>query len=204
MDLLRLERELKKRCSYPYNWGRKQADNWDIKTNFIYTTYSFSSLKDKCSNLSEKLRNYAYNRWLNFWSAQGVEYIFSSHKNVIANENKKDKLVDFTIDTISFDHKTSVFPKGFNNSFEYAKNNTKELITWLYENQSQQGRKHLKSRLFVVLFDSTKQQHWKLKSEILMLKKKIDIYISNFNKNNLLQFSFENETVFSDIIWVIR
>jgi len=51
---------------------------------------------------------------------------------VIANKNAYDKLVDFTIDNIPFDHKTSIFPKGFYNSYEYARANEKELIEWLF------------------------------------------------------------------------
>lgn len=47
MDLVRLENELKKRWKYPYRWGRKQSNNWDRMTNFIYKTYSFELLLKK-------------------------------------------------------------------------------------------------------------------------------------------------------------
>ena len=56
---------------------------------------------------------------------------------------------------------------------DYAKNNPAELIQWLYSNQSQEGRKHLKNRLFLVLVDKNKE-HWKLKAEISLLKKEKD------------------------------
>jgi hypothetical protein len=97
-------------------------------------------------------------------------------------------LVDFTIKGISFDHKTSVFPKGFGKSISYAKDNPKELIEWLYENQSQEQRKHLKNRLFVVLFSSD-GEHWKLKSEILWLEKIILEYLRNFDENKLIKIN---------------
>lgn len=201
MDLERVERELKKRLPYPYRWGRKQSNSWDSDTNFIYRTYSFESLLRKTAPLNQELRDYALNRWYNFWSAMAVEDIFASHSNIIANKNVYDKLVDFTIDHIPFDHKTSIFPKGFNQSYEYAINNEKELIQWLYENQSQQGRKHLKNRLFIVLYDSN-NQHWKMKSEIMKLKKSIDLYVNNFSTKHLHTFDFGEGKVYSDILWI--
>lgn len=203
MDLPRVERELKKRLAYPYKWGRKQSNSWDSDTNFIYQTYSFESLLRKTENFSQELRDYALNRWYNFWSAMAAEDIFASHSNVIANKNSCDKLVDFTINNIPFDHKTSVFPKGFNQSYEYARNNEKELIQWLYDNQSQQDRKHLENRLFIIMFDNA-NQHWKMKSEIMTLKKEIDLYVDNFNESNLYEFDFGNGKVYSSLLWITK
>ena len=85
---------------------------------------------------------------------------------------------------------------------KYLKQNKKELITWLYENQSQEGRKHLKNRLFIVLYDNNTQQHWKMKAEIMLLKTNIDNYVVNFSKQNLVELDFGNGTVFTDIIWI--
>lgn len=201
MDLERVERELKKRWSFPYQWGRRQADDWDKKTNFIYTTYSFKKLLAQVANHTVSLQNYAMNRWYNYWSAMAVEAIFTSHDSVQANINKYDKKVDFTINTISFDHKTTVFPKGFNKSMDYAMAHKRELIQWLYENQSQQGRKHLANRLFIVLL-ANDAQHWKLKAEVMLLKQVIMNYLQSFNKENLEVFDFGEGQVFSDIIWL--
>ena len=203
MDLQRVENELKKRLSYPYRWGRKQSDDWDRLTNFIYCTYSVKALLKKTGQFSQELRDYAFNRWYNFWSAMAVEYIFATHSNVEPNKNAYDKLVDFKIDNIPFDHKTSVFPKGYGKSIDYALRNKKDLIEWLYENQSQQGRKHLKNRLFVVLYDSN-GQHWKLKAEISLLKAAIDQYCENFKKASLVTLDFGESKVFSDTILIIK
>ncbi len=204
MDLERVERELKKRLVYPYKWGKKQDNSWDYKTNFIYQTYSVNKLIERTQNFDQALTDYAFNRWYNFWSAMAVENIFCSENNVFANKNKFDKLVDFTINDIPFDHKTSIYPRGFNKSIDYAKQNEQELINWLYQNQSQQGRKHLKNRLFIVLYDGQTHQHWKMKSDIMLLKTKIDEYISSFNKSNLFEFDFGDGEVLSDIIWIER
>lgn len=203
MYLQRVERELKKRLLYEYKWGRKQSNSWDNDTNFIYQTYSFESLLKKTNHFNQELKDYAFNRWYNFWSAMAAEDIFASQENVIANKNSYDKLVDFTIDGIPFDHKTSIFPKGFNKSYEYARQNEEELIQWLYDNQSQQGRKHLKNRLFIILYDQN-HQHWKMKSEIMALKKEIDLYVNNFSYNNLYEFDFGDGKVYSDILWITK
>ena len=201
MDLLRVENELKKRLAYPYKWGRKQSDDWDAKTSFIYTTYSFEKLLEKTTSFDEEVRNYALNRWYNFWSAEAVENLFSLHEKVTPNINKFDKLIDFTINTTCFDHKTTVFPICFNQTVAYAKNNPAELIQWLYLNQSQESRKHLKNRLFIVLVEKNKE-HWKLKAEIKLLKSEIDTYVKNFNSEKLFQLNLENNTILSDLIWV--
>jgi hypothetical protein len=201
MDFIRLEIQLKERLSFPYFWGRKQSNEWDAKTNFIYSTYTFGKLVEITAHFTNDEKNYSFNRWYNFWSAMAVEKLFSLHKKVVPNVNKYDKLVDFSINNISFDHKTSVYPKGFNKPFEYAKQNPAELITWLYLNQSQDGRKHLENRLFIVLYDKN-GDHWKLKSEIGFIKKQIDNYVEHFNENNLISITIENRKIISDIIWI--
>jgi len=203
MDLQRLENELKKRLPYPYRWGRKQTNDWDKLTNFIYKTYSFEALLKKTQHFNQNIKDYTFNRWFNFWSAMAVEYIFAIHNNVEPNKNSYDKLVDFKINNIPFDHKTSVFPKGYGKSIDYALKNKKDLIEWLYENQSQQGRKHLKNRLFVVLYCSS-GQHWKLKAEIFLLKAEIDKYCENFNTESLISLDYGESKIFSDIIFVLN
>ena len=66
MNLQSLESELKKRLDFPYTWGRKQSDEWDRKTKFIYHIQDFESLENQCKDFDNELRNYAFNRWLNF------------------------------------------------------------------------------------------------------------------------------------------
>ena len=204
MDLQRIEIELKKRLAYPYSWGRIQSNSLDYHTNFIYKTYSFEALLKLTENFNNPLKNYAYNRWYNFWSAKAVEYIFTTHNNVVANKNAYHKYIDFSINQIPFDHKTSKFPNGFKHSIDYAKDHQKELIFWLYKNQSQQQRKHLKNRLFIVLYDGISKQHWKLKAEIMHLKLEIDKYVTDFSENNLYKFDFGQGDVLSDIIWLVK
>lgn len=209
-SLVEIEIELKKRLTHQYIWGQKQNDNFDKQTNFIYHTFYFEELlkeidlRFKTNKDYELYFNYAINRWYNFWSAYAVENIFCSLPNVKPALDSKDRLVDFTIDGVSFDHKTSIFPKNFPYKIDEAIKRTDELIKWLYTNQSQQQRKHLKNRLFIVLY-SKDDEHWKLKSEIMWLKERIEKYMIGFNPDYLLKFKFEKEKeTLSDVIWAIK
>jgi hypothetical protein len=210
VNLDQIETELKKRLTYPYKWGRKQNDQFDKLTNFIYSTFLFDDVikeinrRFKNDQDRKNISNYALNRWYNFWSAQAVEKIFCSLPNVKPALDSKDRLVDFTIDGVKFDHKTSVFPKNFPYQIKEAVKKTDELIKWLYKNQSQQQRKHLMNRLFVVLY-SPDGEHWKLKSEISWLKERIEKYMEGFNPNYLLKFQLENnQYTLSDVIWLVK
>jgi hypothetical protein len=208
--LIQIEKELKKRLTYPYKWGRKQNDHFDKLTNFVYHIPTFNETLKEIENRFRKdkehgnISNYALNRWYNFWSAQAVEKIFCSLPNVKPAIDEKDRLVDFTIDGVTFDHKTSVFPKNFPYNIDEAIKKTDELIKWLYKHQSQQQRKHLKNRLFIVLYSST-GEHWKLKAEISWLKERIEKYMKGFNPHYLLKFQLEkNQVTLADVIWVIK
>ena len=209
-DLVQIEKELKKRLVYPYKWGRKQNDQFDKLTNFVYRISSFEEvlkeieIRFKKDKEHQNIANYALNRWYNFWSAQAVEKIFCSLPNVKPALDEKDRLVDFTIDGVTFDHKTSIFPKNFPHPINEAIKKTDELIKWLYKNQSQQQRKHLKNRLFIVLYSSD-GEHWKLKAEISWLKERIEQYMEGFNPYYLLKFQLEkNQETISDVIWAIK
>ncbi|OGS73914.1 MAG: hypothetical protein A3F91_14085 [Flavobacteria bacterium RIFCSPLOWO2_12_FULL_35_11] len=211
MNYLLLEEELKKRTKLDYFWGRKQDDEFDKQTNFIYKTASFEALletieidfKDKPKY--KDLKNYALNRWFNFWSAKGFENIFCENENVRPHLDSFNKFTDFYIQNIPFDHKTTVFPNRFGKSVPYGILHKSELIAWLYENQSQQQRKHHKNRLFIVLVNYQEEDgHWKLKSEIGWLKEIISAYLLNFDQTKLHSFTFENKTVYADIIWAIK
>lgn len=197
-----LESELKKRLDFPYNWGRKQSDDWDRQTKFIYQTQNFESLENQCKNFDNALKNYAFNRWLNFWSAKAIEQIFTNHPSVRKEDNPFSKTVDFYISEIPFDHKSSIFPKQFGKSFDYAINHKKELIEWLYQNQSQQGRKHLENRLFIVFFDEKNNEHWKLKTELTLIQENIEDYLCNFSGDSLVSLNLDLREILSDIIWI--
>ncbi len=201
VNLAALESELKKRLDAPYTpWGRKQADKWDRETNFIYSASKWADLQRRIKNMPPEQRNYATNRWFNFWSAMGVEAIFCSLPGVAAAKNPRDRLVDFSIQGLKFDHKTSVFPKGYRYGPRYAAEHPEHLAAWLYQNQSRQRRFHQANRLFIILYDS-QGQHWKLRAELSTIKQVVEQYISKFSAAKLIRLNLNANEVLTDIIW---
>lgn len=210
LDLNYIEYQLQQRLAYPYQWGKKQNDEWDAYTNFIYrfsdweaVVVAMKATVDAYNLDKRELFNYAANRWFNFWSAMAVEQIFTEIEGVTPSLNHKDRLVDFNLRGIDFDHKTSVFPKGFKQTLYYSKKHHEELLYWFYKHQSQQQRQHFENRLFVVTY-AEDGEHWKLKAEISLLKQCIQKYVSTFDASKLIKLQFKEKEAFSDIIWVVK
>ncbi len=211
LNLQNIEMELKKRHQYSYKWFRKQNDQWDRYTHFIYQIPNWEALVRKIAIVAEsqeadkqQIFQYAANRWYNFWSAQAVEQIFAEIDGIELVSETKDSEKDFYLFGIPFDHKTSVFPKQFEKSYEYAQSHKTELIEWLYKNQSTQKRHHFKNRLFIVAYDRN-GEHWKLKAEISLLKKSIQKYVASFRPEQIHSFTLaDGQTTLSDIIWISK
>lgn len=200
-----IEAQLRQRVAHypPAAWGRKQNDAWDKQTNFIYHTLSWADLNKAISLLEKPVADYAINRWFNFWSAQAVERIFCALPGVKANTNQYDRLVDFSIQGINFDHKTSVFPQKYSYPLAFAQNHKAHLIRWLYNSQSRQQRYHAANRLFIILYASN-GEHWQLRAEITGLQQIIAAYIADFNPSKLLNLTITESQVLSDIIWFVK
>ncbi|WP_338791462.1 hypothetical protein [Bernardetia sp. MNP-M8] len=151
------------------------------------------------------MRIYALNRWYNFWSAKGIEYIFCNYPNVKPHSDPYHHYIDFWIDEIAFDHKTSVFPKKYNQTIEFAKKNPTDLLKWLYKNQSKQKRFHLQNRLFLILCEK-EGNHQKLKSEIDFIQPIIEDYLQHFDFEKLKKLEFNTKkgikTAYSDCIFI--
>lgn len=212
MDLSHIEVELKQRWAYPYVWGRVQNDRFDAQTRFVYRIPQFETLlkqiERRFGGASDDERdayfNYALNRWYNFWSARAIEEMCCTLDRVTPASNPRHRQVDFTIDGLPFDHKTSVFPQGFGRDLNYAVNHPAELIRWFYRRQSQQQRHHLANRLFLVLF-AFNGQHWKLRAELGWLRTIVQDYVATFDAARLHRFDFgAGQETLADIIWAIR
>lgn len=189
-----------------YKWGRKQSDDWDKKTRFIYKQWRYERMEETLQELfpeDNAAKNYARARWYNFWSAMSVEAIFGESDRVVPAENQKDRLKDFFIDGIPFDHKTTVFPYAFDQPVHVARESPIDLITWLYKNQSQQGRMHWGNRLFLVMHNR-RGDNWKLKGRINWLQGLIHQYLRDFKKEQLTEIKAPNgASVLSDVLWCV-
>ncbi len=207
--LKQIETELKKRWVYPYQWGKIQNNQDDTLTRLVYDVLYF---EDVLAELERKLNkhpqqtqlfNYALNRWYNFWSAKAIEQIFAQSQWVKPNPEPKDKLKDFELRGIPFDHKSTVFPKAYPYNIEQTLEQPIHLIEWLYQHQSQEQRQHYSNRLFVVFYE-VNQNHWKLKAEITWLKTVIESYLKNFTFERLKTFQFAKDHLTqADIIWAV-
>jgi uncharacterized protein YifE (UPF0438 family) len=118
-------------------------------------------------------------------------------------KNDKDREKDFYINGVAFDHKTSVFPRGFRRNLDYAVENPKELAKWLYINQSKEQRFHAKNRLFVVLHKQD-GQHWQLKAELGWIKKLVDNYLDKYSEENLISLKHSKGVLKTDILFGVR
>jgi hypothetical protein len=210
MNIQEREQELRRRLAYPYQWGGVQNNRRDRATDFVYETPRFEDFLGRVRHRFEgnpqydAWFNYALNRWYNYWSAKAVEEIFCALERVTPAKDDKDRLVDFKIGRTRFDHKTSIFPVGFGHSLGYARNHPTELIEWLYNNQSQERRRHLKNRLFIILY-AHDGQHWRLKAEITWLRTLIQAYVRDFQLSRVYRFSFDSKaTTLADIIWAVK
>lgn len=209
MDII--EAELQHRLRYKYIWYRRQNDRWDGYSNFIYRIVEWKKLIPrieetiKIKNLNkEEFFYYAINRWYNYWSACAVEQIFTDFKGVIAEKNTKNKTIDFSFFGKNVDHKTSVFPRGFGKSLAYAQQFPEAFLLWLYRNQSQEQRKHMENRMFLIVY-AKNGAHWKLKAEISWLKDVISTYVTTFDDSKFYQLQLlPNKITSAGLIWAVK
>ena len=157
----------------------------------------------------DELGHYASNRWYNFWSAKPIEEMFCSFPGVIAHRDEKNILTDFYIDGTSFDHKSSILPKWYKSKLnceeklDYAMKHPNDLIRWLYDKQSNTGRRHFDNKLDIVFYHLS-DYDWKLKCELSWIYGVISNYMKRFNRSSLKQIDFGNgNKPLSDIIWAI-
>ncbi|MBC7447323.1 MAG: hypothetical protein H7330_04635 [Hymenobacteraceae bacterium] len=208
MTIAELQAELRARHALPYRWGQGQNDAFDRRTRFIYEVKTWDGLLARLAPLAGEpdfaaLRDYAANRWYNFWSARAVEYFFSESPRVRPAPNARDRLRDFTLDGIAFDHKTTVWPRAYGGSLAAARADPAPLLQWLYANQSQQSRHHLENRLFVVLY-ADDGAHWQLKAELERLRTAVRQFLV---APQLLRLPLETpngrRVVTSAVIWLV-
>jgi hypothetical protein len=130
----------------------KQNDLLDRKTKFIYDVMDFKTLQSMCNRMlsKEEDRLYAYHRWFNLNISTYCEEVFCKY-GAVKVENKKDKEKDIYINDIPFDVKVTNYPSTASEEFDLdSEVGRKDLATWLYNNQSKEGRQHFKNRIFIV------------------------------------------------------
>ncbi len=203
---MNIEQDLKKAIEIiPVNWGM-QNNSFDKSTNFIYKTETL----EECLNQIETTgvdKNYALHRWYNYKTSIICESIFCEF-GAVAEKDKYNHDVDIYIDNVPFDVKVTVYPAALKDRpYDLAKRDGKNsLIDWYYQNQSQQNRKQLLNRLYVVCDASTPHERLCLKSDFELMREKIGNFMRYIREKgvNNISITDNNQTyqLKSEIIYI--
>lgn len=202
----KLETDLKK-CIELISADWKMQNNIDDqKTNFIYKAGTL----EECLYLIDKNQvnqDYALHRWYNYMTSVYCEYLFCDY-GAIHEKDIYNHDVDIYINGTPFDVKLTVYPaklneRPFNLNKRLGRN---QMIKWYYLNQSQQSRKQLLNRLYVVCDGKNNYECLKMKSDFSLLRKKIKSFMEYVNINGLNEIKIiDNQiayTLKSDIILI--
>ena len=201
-----LEKDLRDCLSMISNDWDMQNDFNDKKTNFIYST---KSLKEclHLINFHKVDKDYTLHRWYNYMTSVYCEYLFCEY-GAIHEQDKCNHDVDIYINEIPFDVKLTIYPaklsnRPYNLKTRKGKN---QLIQWYYSNQSQQARKQLLNRIYIVCDGNTPYECLKMKSDFNILKKKIKQFMEYSIKNGFNKLSIKDDNkeyiLYSDIIYI--
>jgi len=189
------EQDIQRALDYIGEHWQKQNDELDRLTKFVYEIDNLDFIIKICENKSIDL-NYCLHRWYNFQCARYHEFLFCKN-GAIKESDSRHKTIDFYINDIAFDLKTSVYPKKFRQNLDLSKRKNKnELIVWLYQNQSSEGRQHFDNRLFLVCEDL------KSKSNFPLIEKKIITFLDYTSQFGFNRIEINNNLIFSDIICI--
>jgi hypothetical protein len=167
-------------------WGRVQNDAWDGLCQFIFHLRTAQSVRQRAEEVAHQRAldrdafvQYALRRWFCFWGARLAELLFVRHPNVEPGP-PKDHEVDFRIDGIPFDLKTSDVPRAFQGRLPDLLADPSQVATWFYTHQSRERRFHTANRLFLVLCDPEyPEEAWRLRADVVALRTSIDAFLAN-------------------------
>ena len=200
------QEELKKALSLiSLEWGR-QNNRFDKRSNFIYRVETVDEGLQKAREMAID-ENYVLQRWYNYQTSIYCEGLFVKY-----GAQKEKQLynhdIDIYINEIPYDVKLTVYPAKLKRSGEilnlHNRDDKNTLIRWMYANQSQEGRKHLKNRMFIVCNGENTYQNLALKSDFDIIETRISGYF-HFLENNepnklVIQDAGQEYEVYSDII----
>jgi hypothetical protein len=167
----------------------------DLKVTYFPNEYMEKKLKAKLGHkeitwLKNKAKSWGIKPDKNLTDAEQITYL----KEELENHGHSEVITELAKEKMSIIDKTCKQPK--------------ELIKWLYENQSSRlfGAEN---RLFLILVDpKDMKQSWKMKRAFSLIKPKINDYLKNFTENSLKKINFnfnkQNYTALSDIIFIMK
>lgn len=187
-----LEEDLKKTMEIISASWNMQNNSYDKASNFIYQMKSLNECLREIERRNVN-REYALHRWYNYMTSIQCEYIFCEY-GAVHDTNKYNHNVDIYIDDIPFDVKLTVYPaKLSSRPYDLTTRDGKnEMIRWYYANQSQQNRKQMLNRLYVVCDASSPYENMVMKSNFDLMRRRIADFMQNVKSNGL------NEIVITD------
>lgn len=165
-------------------WERVQNDTWDRLSPYIFRIRTAARVRARSEAVAAErgfdrsaFVHYAMRRWYCFWGSRIAEALFVQHPGV-APGPPKDRVVDFTIDGVPFDLKTSDVPRAFAHRLGDLHTQPEQVATWLYAHQSREGRFHCANRLFLILCDALHpEESWRLRADVGALRGAIDLFL---------------------------
>lgn len=185
-EIERIGRQLGK-VAPTLSWGRVQNDAWDHLCPFIFDLRGADAVIARIKAVSQarpdvegaELTRYALRRWYCFWGARLAELLFLDHPNVRPGP-PRDHEIDFSIDGVPFDLKTSDLPRVFLGGLPEMLGDPSRAIAWFYAHQSRERRFHVANRLFLVLSDPrAPSETWKLRGDVAALRAAIDRFLES-------------------------
>ena len=203
---LQLEKDLKDTMNMiSANW-KMQNNTFDRSTNFIYQMDSLNDCMIEIERTSVD-RDYALHRWYNYMTSIYCEYIFCDY-GAVHDKNKYNHDVDIYIGDVPFDVKLTVYPaKLSSRPYDLTTRAGKDdMIRWYYANQSQQSRKQMLNRLYVVCDASSSHENMVMKSNFDLMRQRISAYMKYVKEYGLNEITIKdagNEyRLKSDIIYL--
>ena len=196
----RMEQDLKRALTMLSASWNMQTDRDDKATNFIYQMNSLDACLQEIKRRGVD-QAYALHRWYNYMTSVRCEYIFCEY-GAVHDQDIYNHDVDIYINRVPFDVKLTVYPsklsgRPYDLSTRAGKN---DMIQWYYANQSQQGRKQLLNRLYVVCDAGTTEKNLAMKSDFDKMRERIAAYMQDVKTQGLNEVKIENKLLKSDII----
>lgn len=173
----KLEEDLRKTMDIISASWNMQNNSYDRTSNFIYRMESL----DDCLIEIERTnvnKEYALHRWYNYMTSVQCEYIFCEY-GAVHEKDKYNHDVDIYIEGVPFDVKLTVYPaKLSSRPYDLTTRQGKDdMIRWYYANQSQQGRKQMLNRLYVVCDALSPYENMVMKSNFDLMRQRISDYM---------------------------
>lgn len=185
------------------DWKKQSNDN-DSDTNFIYKCETLNQCLEEISK-SGVNKNYALHRWYNYKTSIETEEIFCKY-GAKHCENKYDHNVDIYISDIPFDVKLTCYPKKLFKQKPYdltTRSGKNDMIRWLYVNQSQENRKQLINRLYVMCDGELYSDAFIMKCNFSKIESVVASYMKYIQSHKINEITVEeNKKVLCDLLYV--